>query len=59
MDRGIPLIHRELWEGSTYVIIFTLVIAKISDFISEVINSFLLFFTKYLHCYFPVLTSFI
>ena len=48
-------------EGSTYVILFTLVIAKISDLISEVINSFLLllFFTKYLHCYFPVLTSFI
>jgi hypothetical protein len=23
-DRGIPLIHRELWEGSIHVIIFTL-----------------------------------
>jgi len=42
MDRGIPLIHRELWEGSSYAILFTLVIAKISDFISEPLPAALL-----------------
>lgn len=44
--RGLPLIHRELWEGSIYITIFILGFEGMLTKVSEVTNKLLFLFSN-------------